>query len=375
MAPSRLDTIARAAQRAVPMLQFFRLGWGDPAQMESLRRVAAEQFKSHRAMSSIPQPEITLSKKRKGAVATVYEGRFLSPLSLLYPSLMSPECAEAIFELVVPNKGADHCCIHLAGTGDHFFWRRRQFLALPLASQGISSVILENPYYGPRRPPQQRRSRLLRVSDLMIMGASLAMEAEAIFAWLTEQGYSRLGISGVSLGGHMASLAACVSPRQVALIPCLSSQRSAHVFTDGIYGEKVAWDILQEQIEEGRECVRTFLGPERASEVTQTKAYDLLTFLLDETTDLKNYPMPQCPSACEVVYAPEDGYIPATDSRKLLELWKGCSGQEVSGGHISTSLLGTQAIRKAILQSFDRLDTALAPNDRPRSNDAQQRAI
>eukprot|EP00050_Salpingoeca_kvevrii_P001678 m.176415 g.176415 ORF g.176415 m.176415 type:complete len:95 (+) comp10430_c0_seq2:2710-2994(+) len=73
MAPSRLDTIARAAQRAVPMLQFFRLGWGDPAQMESLRRVAAEQFKSHRAMSSIPQPEITLSKACKAPCYLVWD--------------------------------------------------------------------------------------------------------------------------------------------------------------------------------------------------------------------------------------------------------------------------------------------------------------
>lgn len=69
-------------------------------------------------------------------------------------------------------------CLHLAGTGDHvcllnfhcgketlfieflFFWqyfyRRRMLLAKPLLKEyGIASILLENPYYGIRKPKQQ----------------------------------------------------------------------------------------------------------------------------------------------------------------------------------------------------------------------------
>ena len=45
---------------------------------------------------------------------------------------------------------------HFAGTGDQDFWRRRLFLAQPLISQhNVGSIIIENPYYGCRKPKAQ----------------------------------------------------------------------------------------------------------------------------------------------------------------------------------------------------------------------------
>lgn len=38
-----------------------------------------------------------------------------------------------------------------------YFWRRRRFVAKPLLKEGgIGSVILENPFYGLRRPEEQQ---------------------------------------------------------------------------------------------------------------------------------------------------------------------------------------------------------------------------
>jgi hypothetical protein len=45
-------------------------------------------------------------------------------------------------------------CIQLAATGDQGLWKRRRFIAQPLLAQGIGSLILENAYYGSRRPKQ-----------------------------------------------------------------------------------------------------------------------------------------------------------------------------------------------------------------------------
>lgn len=43
-----------------------------------------------------------------------------------------------------------------AGTGDHFFYRRRHLMALPLLRErGVASLLLENPFYGLRKPAAQ----------------------------------------------------------------------------------------------------------------------------------------------------------------------------------------------------------------------------
>jgi hypothetical protein len=45
------------------------------------------------------------------------------------------------------------CSLHLFPKG---FWRRRQMMAKPLLKEGgIASVILENPFYGLRKPKDQ----------------------------------------------------------------------------------------------------------------------------------------------------------------------------------------------------------------------------
>jgi hypothetical protein len=45
------------------------------------------------------------------------------------------------------------CSLYLFPKG---FWRRRQMMAKPLLKEGgIASVILENPFYGLRKPKDQ----------------------------------------------------------------------------------------------------------------------------------------------------------------------------------------------------------------------------
>ncbi|KAF6779831.1 hypothetical protein AHF37_00627 [Paragonimus kellicotti] len=47
-------------------------------------------------------------------------------------------------------------CIHLAGTGDHTYSRRRFFLANRLLNDGIGSLIVMNPFYWKRKPKDQK---------------------------------------------------------------------------------------------------------------------------------------------------------------------------------------------------------------------------
>lgn len=115
-------------------------------------------------------------------------------------------------------------CIHLAGTGDHvifriyfnlvnssvhfylkFFWRRRILLAKPLLTEhSVASIILENPFYGYRKPKDQTRSSLQNVADLYMMGALLVGESIALMRWCERLGYGPFVLTGLSMGGHVA---------------------------------------------------------------------------------------------------------------------------------------------------------------------------
>jgi hypothetical protein len=159
------------------------------------------------------------------------DGSFETPAASLIPEIMPKECRQAHFQLVLPPAGARPTlsyrplCIQYAGTGDHFFWRRRRLMALPLLKdRGIASIILENPFYGMRKPHNQLRSsilhvstvgertaqvdvsRQLQVSDIFVMGCALILETLVLFHWCRRQGYWPVILHGISMGGHMASL-------------------------------------------------------------------------------------------------------------------------------------------------------------------------
>lgn len=50
----------------------------------------------------------------------------------------------------------------LPGTGEHGYLHRRSSIALPLARMGIATLILEGPFYGKRKPEDQKGSKLRR---------------------------------------------------------------------------------------------------------------------------------------------------------------------------------------------------------------------
>ena len=103
-------------------------------------------------------------------------------------------------------------CVQLAATGDEGFMARRTLVAEPLKELGIGSIVLENPYYGCRRPKDQERSYLRKVSDLWAIGLAVVSETRALLEWLREQEFRTLGVCGVSMGGAMVSQAAAWAP-------------------------------------------------------------------------------------------------------------------------------------------------------------------
>lgn len=50
---------------------------------------------------------------------------------------------------------------------------------------------------------EERRSSLKNVSDLFVMGGALVLESAALLHWLEREGYGPLGMTGISMGGHV----------------------------------------------------------------------------------------------------------------------------------------------------------------------------
>ncbi|KZC14353.1 Uncharacterized protein C4orf29 like protein [Dufourea novaeangliae] len=249
MPPSRLD----AVYRSILLTKFFTKGWGSPQNLKRIfefRKVIANRKTCY---SLIPTNyPINITKDEEWSDCHIVEGCFESPFHKHLPGIMPNETVTAHFQLILPRKWYSHkrkpVCLHLAGTGDHFFWRRRNLIAKPLLKEaGIASLLLENPFYGLRKPRNQIRSSLHNVCDIFIMGGCLIMESIVLLNWCEQQGFGPLGITGLSMGGHMASLAATNWPKPIPLVPCLSWSTASPVFTQGVMSASINWTLLENQ--------------------------------------------------------------------------------------------------------------------------------
>ncbi|CAN9514539.1 unnamed protein product [Ophioblennius macclurei] len=247
MGVSRLDVF----YRRLLLTKLFIGGWGKPEDLKRIfefRKVIADREK---CKSLVPKDyPVHISKTEEFSDCHIHDGFFLSPLEHLVPGILPKEAVKARFQFIVPKKWQKNkpVCIHLAGTGDHHFWRRRTLMARPMIKEaGMASLLLENPYYGYRKPKDQLRSCLKNVSDLFVMGGALILESTVLLHWLDREGYGPLGITGISMGGYMASLAVTNWPKPIPLIPCLSWSTASSVFTMGVLSKAVNWTELEKQ--------------------------------------------------------------------------------------------------------------------------------
>ncbi|XP_078579123.1 LOW QUALITY PROTEIN: protein ABHD18-like [Branchiostoma floridae x Branchiostoma japonicum] len=253
MSRSKLDVM----YRRLLLTKFFTRGWGDLDQLKRL--LEFKKFVQNRDLccqlvdTHFRNYPVAIDKSSVGGDCKILEGHFTSPLTHILPGLLPREAETARFQLILPVRWPTEqrpVCIHLAGTGDHFFWRRRTLMAKPLLKEsGIASLLLENPYYGYRKPKDQLRSSLLNVSDIFVMGGALILESQVLLHWCERQGLGPLGLTGISMGGHMASLAASNWPKPIALVPCLSWSTASSVFTQGVLSRAIPWRLLEKQYE------------------------------------------------------------------------------------------------------------------------------
>ena len=96
------------------------------------------------------------------------------------------------------NSGFFSCVLPWAVT--QIFWQAHPREVSPLMlilfrwRQGIATMVLESPFYGKRLPSWQAGSRLLRVSDLLVLGRATIEESLCLLEWAAQQReFSKLG--------------------------------------------------------------------------------------------------------------------------------------------------------------------------------------
>ncbi|CAF4276310.1 unnamed protein product, partial [Rotaria sordida] len=155
------------------LTQSFVRGWGNPFHLQEIFTYRPEKI-----------------GKEKGNQNNI-NARFRSPLAHYLPDLVPSQIATAHFQLVLSR--------------DHGFNRRWLFTAVSLINQyPIGSILLENPYYGLRKPPDQSRPSLLYVTNLHIMGEVLVSETLMLLHWCQKMKLTSAILHDFSLSGHMA---------------------------------------------------------------------------------------------------------------------------------------------------------------------------
>ncbi|XP_068947312.1 protein ABHD18 isoform X1 [Petaurus breviceps papuanus] len=248
MGVSKLDVF----YRRLLLTKLFIRGWGRPEDLKRLfefRKIIGNREKCQNMVSR--DYPVYIDKIEEETDCKILEGHFVSPMAHYVPDLMPIESVIARFQFIVPKEWSNKyrpVCIHLAGTGDHHYWRRRTLMARPMIREArMASLLLENPYYILFSVTKNLLSSLKNVSDLFVMGGALVLESAALLHWLEREGYGPLGMTGISMGGHMASLAVTNWPKPLPLIPCLSWSTASGVFTTGVLSKSVNWRELEKQ--------------------------------------------------------------------------------------------------------------------------------
>lgn len=322
---SLLDRLyARQANR----LLFFKDGWGDLRLLRELHQTGERNVPP----KSI---EITWEDVGKKDGGSARRGFFASP----YTDLPLPEESRtAYFELLLPRDASPETpiCLHLAATGDEGFSRRRETFALPLLKEGMGSLILENPYYGRRRPAGQNRKMLNRFSDLAAMGGAAVAEGLSLLGWLGGEGYTRLGVCGISMGGSLAAQVAVRADQPVAMIGCMTAHSASAVFTEGLLKNYIDWKTLNRGIDGG------------------LRAIDLMRQLLDRS-DIGYFPPPRRPEAAFLVAAKYDAYVPPASAERVHSHWPGSTIRWLDSGHVGAFLFHRRDFLAAVRDAFARL--------------------
>lgn len=305
----------------------YREGFGDRALLE---RIVASIETLSRA-----RPAGDVVMRYAGRVRSVRGGdvrmaTFESPA----PTPMPTECRTARVQIWTPTRHASGAmCILLASTADEGF-RLRESFARRLLAEGIGSIILENPYYGSRRPRGQRGPILRTVLDQFAMNTATVDEARALLGWIRDAGHLP-GVTGYSQGGFMGAFAGALVDFPAVVVPRAAGTHAAPVLTEWALHRAVHWPSLARE----------------SGSVAAARA-ELARHL--SPVDLTRHPAPVAPELATVMVARHDRVFPARTGTALHRHWPGSELVVSNAGHVTSLFFDDAEHVRAVVGAFRR---------------------
>ena len=148
---------------------------------------------------------------------TVEAVRFPSPVTTA--DIENNTVHAEYFRPSTPGKRPAVVVLHILGAD----FALSRYLAARLADRGVAALFVKLPYYGERRPVGDKRflsPDMERSLTAMRQGVLDVRRASGWLAGRPEGDANRLGVTGISLGGIVSSLAAAVDPniREAAVL-------------------------------------------------------------------------------------------------------------------------------------------------------------
>uniref|UniRef100_A0A915N4N3 Uncharacterized protein n=1 Tax=Meloidogyne javanica TaxID=6303 RepID=A0A915N4N3_MELJA len=314
---SQLDILFR---QTLIFSKMFKKSWASsPEILKILYQHSCDYAFNGRALElverNLPKMFIENDQVRNGI--QIQEGWFISPMNDISSRFFESDqnVSRAFWRgyFPGPNRKRNGLIIHLAPTGDDTYWRRYNGFVKPLLALGVSSILLQNPFYGERKP------------------------------------------SSVSMGGHMASLAVTnIRDKPISLIPLLSWTSASPVFTQGALAEAIGWKELSDELETNKELEKEDQTHPAYKLFPKSRAHRLMWILMDAFTNLANYPAPVNTDSIRVVVAEDDAYVPRSSYiPDISDLWPGVSVSCIPGtGHVRAYLGSHKLFQEKILEAI-----------------------
>lgn len=324
------------AKAMTPSRRLYADGFGEHDRLESL----VHGVRDLHAQPVVPIAVIHWSAAKSFGGIKVRRAAFASPAASVLPC----SATQIHLEEWTPSPNAPRCLL-LATTGEEGFMQRRP-LARWLARQGIGSVIVENAFYGKRRPPNQVGAAVRSVADQFAMNLATVIEVRSLLAHFAEREL-KVGATGFSQGGMMAAFGAALSDFPVSVTPRGTACAAEAVFTNAALSSTMRWDVLAAEAGSMQSARRYF------AECLEPVRLDRL-------------PVPVAPERAILVASRHDGFIPPSGAQALHALWKGSELRWLDAGHVTGLVLHHRTHRRAIVDSF-----GVQPSPRP-ARDARE---
>jgi hypothetical protein len=308
--------IDRVFARYAARRPMFTGGWGEAALLD--------RFDAAFVASAEGGRRISWSAPHRRGRPFVRDGRFDAGLADLPAGARTAHVRHVGVE---DNRAA---CVLLAGSREEGFAMRESVYG-PLALRGIDLLILENPYYGMRRPLSARSPSVPTVSDQVQMNVATLIEALALLGWARAR-YERLAVAGYSMGGHMAALTGVLHRAPIAIGAFATGACPSSIYTRGALARSVAFPALSARGDGAIELAGLFAR-----------------------ADLTTLPAPAVPSAASLVAMEFDEYVLRSETERLAAHWPGASLRFEKAGHVTGILLRRTALRDAIAEAIARL--------------------